>query len=250
MHANTQCKKNINEFCITNTTTPNCKCWNVNSEMYNKDECKYLRAIFTGKLEANENLTAEQLAFFKKKYNLLETTECPKPIPPVCNSKTKDLEQSSHDMYDWDNIKISLDGYSKSPYQVDNLYKNEIPGVALVAPKAAAKVAQTAPAQREDPLPEDPIKVENPFGAPGAPKAAPKAAPAQPEDPIKVENPYGAPGAPGAPKAPPPAPFKIENPYATKPAQATPFKFEAEMIAPVPAPVQTGFFSTLLSFIK
>jgi len=104
MNAPLQCRKSINDYCANNTANPLCKCWDTSSTMFNSDNCKLYRSIFSGERTSSfEGLTAEDLEYIKNKYGLIWPHECPTTI-----SKPKFIE-NSYNKYDWNKLKVYLD---------------------------------------------------------------------------------------------------------------------------------------------
>jgi len=104
MNAPLQCRKSINDYCANNTANPLCKCWDTSSSLYNTDNCRIYRSIFSGEKTASfEGLTAEDLEYIKNKYGLIWPHECPTTI-----SKPKFIE-NKYNNYDWNKLKVYLD---------------------------------------------------------------------------------------------------------------------------------------------
>lgn len=148
INANTTCRKAINDFCALNTNNPLCKCWNNSSPMYNTDNCKLYRSIFSGTNACLDDLTQDDLDYMRAKYGLIYPDQCPKSIskPDFLNNK--------YDGYNYDNIRIRLDDITTDDNTVVNLYEKEVPTTQeddLVWDKLRIKFGnQVEPSAEED----------------------------------------------------------------------------------------------------
>jgi hypothetical protein len=105
LNSSLQCKKSINDFCAANTSHPLCKCWDTSSPIYNTDNCRLYRSIFSGeKTSSFDGLTAEDLEYIKNKYGLVHPHQCPTAI------KKPEFITNTYSKYDWNKLKVSLDG--------------------------------------------------------------------------------------------------------------------------------------------
>jgi hypothetical protein len=99
--ASSTCRKAINDFCSINTTNPLCKCWNNSSPLYNSNNCKMYRSIFSGKNTCLDTLSQEDLDYLRAKYGLIFPDQCPKEVKAPTYLKNTDHK------YDYSNIKIN-----------------------------------------------------------------------------------------------------------------------------------------------
>lgn len=103
MNSSIQCRKSINDYCANNTANPLCKCWDTSSVIYNTDNCRLYRSIFSGEKNASfEALNPEDLEYIKNKYGLIWPHECPTTI-----TKPKFIE-NTYNKYDWNKLKVYL----------------------------------------------------------------------------------------------------------------------------------------------
>jgi hypothetical protein len=108
MNSSSQCRKSINDYCANNTANPLCKCWDTSSVIYNTDNCKLYRSIFSGEKKSSfDVLNPEDLEYIKGKYGLIWPHECPTTI-----TKPKFIE-NTYNKYDWNKLKVYLDPNDK-----------------------------------------------------------------------------------------------------------------------------------------
>lgn len=129
--SSSQCKESIAKYCSTNTTNTSCKCWDINSSIYKTDACRQYRNLFSTDSNAFDDLTNDNLLYIKKKYNLINPEDCPKPItaPDFITNQYKD--------YDWNKLKVYLDSnaivsssnsnvaISSNDFSVTNFFKED-----------------------------------------------------------------------------------------------------------------------------
>lgn len=101
--SSSQCKDSISKYCSTNTTNNSCKCWDTNSTIYKTDACRQYRNLFSTDSNLFDDLTDDNLLYIKKKYNLINPVDCPKPI------ETPDFITNQYKEYDWNKLKVYLD---------------------------------------------------------------------------------------------------------------------------------------------
>lgn len=110
VNAPLNCKKAISNFCQNNPTHSLCKCWDTASTLYNTDNCKLYRKMFSDDQTINyDDLTAEEIEYIKKKFGLIYPHECPSLV-----DKPKYI-QNNYPKYDWDKLKVSLEN-ENSPH--------------------------------------------------------------------------------------------------------------------------------------
>lgn len=74
--SDSNCRKKVNNYCVTNTKEPYCKCWDPKSDLYKTAQCENWTNIFKDTKTDLSNFDKDTIEKIKKTYNLTDSQSC------------------------------------------------------------------------------------------------------------------------------------------------------------------------------